>query len=306
MKIGFLGAGAIGGYFGGILAQAGHEVGFVARGETLQTLRTTGLTLIDADDKETILPGLLAAETFAELKDLLGGLDVAIIASKALPGNATFGPDPESLAGIPVVTTHNSVEIPYLAADLFGEENVLAGVARVYATRLGAAKVKRNPGPLSLAFGPMVPGTLPQGQALASALNDAGARGKFHPTPLVDVWAKAMFVTTTGTLGALVDKPIGYLCKEIPEQLDAFMREVETVGRAMGVELPEKVVEETMGFARQQYPEATSSMQRDIKDRLPNELDAQVGAIRRMGQRAGVVTPLFDFAQDVLEAQLRN
>lgn len=45
MKIGFLGAGAIGGYFGGILAQAGHEVGFVARGETLQTLRTTGLTL---------------------------------------------------------------------------------------------------------------------------------------------------------------------------------------------------------------------------------------------------------------------
>ncbi len=43
----------------GILAQAGHEVGFVARGETLQTLRTTGLTLIYADDKETILPGLL-------------------------------------------------------------------------------------------------------------------------------------------------------------------------------------------------------------------------------------------------------
>lgn len=115
-----------------------------------------------------------------------------------------------------------------------------------------------------------------------------------------------MFVTTTGTLGALVDRPIGYLIDEIPGQLEAFMREVETVARALEVALPNNVVEQTMGFAREQYPQATTSMQRDIKDRLPNELDAQVGAIRRMGQRAGVATPLFDFAQDVLEAQLRN
>lgn len=304
MKIGFLGAGAIGGYFGGTLSQAGHEVGYVARGKTLEALRS-GLTLIDASDNETFIPSPPAAETFAELIEQLGGLDVAIIATKALPGNGTFGPDPESLTGIPVVTTHNSVEIPYLAAARFGEENVLAGVARVFATRLGPAKIKRNPGPLSLAFGPMA-GSIPVGQQLAAALNEAGARGKYHAEPLVDVWAKAMFVTTTGTLGALVDRPIGYLIDEIPGQLEAFMREVETVARASEVALPNNVVEQTMGFAREQYPQATTSMQRDIKDRLPNELDAQVGAIRRMGQRAGVATPLFDFAQDVLEAQLRN
>ena len=47
-------------------------------------------------------------------------------------------------------------------------------------------------------------------------------------------------------------------------------------------------------------------MQRDIKEGLPNELDAQVGAIRRMGAKSGVKTPLWDFAQDVLEAQLRS
>ena len=47
-------------------------------------------------------------------------------------------------------------------------------------------------------------------------------------------------------------------------------------------------------------------MQRDIKAGLPNELDAQVGAIRRMGAKAGVKTPLWDFAQEVLEAQLRT
>ena len=115
-----------------------------------------------------------------------------------------------------------------------------------------------------------------------------------------------MFVTPTGTLGALVDKPIGYLCQEIPGQLEDFMREVESVGRALGVDLPDNVVEQTMEFARQQHPDNTSSMQRDIKEGLPNELDAQVGAIRRMGVKAGVATPLWDFAQEVLEAQLRT
>ncbi|MDU3175548.1 MAG: 2-dehydropantoate 2-reductase N-terminal domain-containing protein, partial [Corynebacterium striatum] len=66
MKIGFLGAGAIGGYFGGTLSQAGHEVGYVARGKTLEALRS-GLTLIDASDNETFIPSPPAAETFAEL-----------------------------------------------------------------------------------------------------------------------------------------------------------------------------------------------------------------------------------------------
>ena len=314
MKIGILGAGAIGGYFGGILKAAGHDVAFVARGETLNALEETGVTLVDAHREPTTtevikVPG---ARSFAEVGDLLGGLDVAIIATKALPGNETFGSaeDRAALQGIPVVTTHNSVEIPYLAAEEFGEDNILAGVARVYATRVGPARIRRNPGPLSLAFGPLsaeAPGSLRRtGQELAAALKEAGASSKFHDAAVVDVWSKAMFVTTTGTLGALVDKPIGYLCQEIPGQLEAFMREVEAVGRGMGVDLPADVVEQTMEFARQQHPDNTSSMQRDIKAGLPNELDAQVGAIRRMGVQAGVTTPLWDFAQDVLEAQLRS
>ncbi|MDN6099901.1 2-dehydropantoate 2-reductase [Corynebacterium flavescens] len=308
MKIGILGAGAIGGYFGGILQQAGHDVAFVARGESLETLRTTGLTLIDSAGA-TVL-NVTATASFAEAREALGGLDAAIIASKALPDNDTFGSEEDraQLQGVPVVTTHNSVEIPYLAADVFGADNVLAGVARVYATRLGPARVKRNPGPLSLAFG-LLPqaehaeGTLRTGEQLVEALRAGGAHSALEDDALADIWAKAMFVTTTGALGALVDEPIGYLRTAIRGQLKAFMREVESVARALGVNLAETVVEDTLGFVDQQYAEATSSMQRDITAGLPSELDAQVGAIRRMGKRAGVATPLFDFAQEVLEAR---
>ena len=306
MKIGFLGAGAVGGYFGGLMAQAGQDVGFVARGETLQVLRSTGLTLIDPDDNTTTVP-VTSAESFSELREALGGLDVVIVATKALPGNETF-PDVE---GVPVVTTHNSVEVPYLAAERFGENNVLPGVIRGYLTHLGPAKIKLHPGPLSLNVGTFAGDSASAGDRAAAVareltehLHAADIGGKCLDDIFVDVWSKALFVTTTGELGALANQPLGYLRTELRGSLEQLMREVEAVARGNNVALPENIVEKTLGFVDQQIPEATSSMQRDITAGKPNELDAQVGAIIRMGQRAGVDTPLHDLVYGALQGRL--
>lgn len=306
MKIGFLGAGAVGGYFGGLMAQAGQEVGFVARGETLEVLRSTGLTLIDPDDNTTTVP-VTSAESFSELREALGGLDVVIVATKALPGNETF-PDVE---GVPVVTTHNSVEVPYLAAERFAENNVLPGVIRGYLTHLGPAKIKLHPGPLSLNVGTFASGSASAGDRAAAVareltehLHAAEIGGKCLDDIFVDVWSKALFVTTTGELGALANQPLGYLRTELRGSLEQLMREVEAVARGNNVELPENIVEKTLGFVDQQISEATSSMQRDITAGKPNELDAQVGAIIRMGQKAGVETPLHDLVYGALQGRL--
>lgn len=301
MKIGFLGAGAVGGYFGGLMAQAGQEVGFVARGETLEVLRSTGLTLIDPDDNTTTVP-VTSAESFSELREALGGLDVVIVATKALPGNETF-PDVE---GVPVVTTHNSVEVPYLAAERFAENNVLPGVIRGYLTHLGPAKIKLHPGPLSLNVGTFAGDSKAEeiARELTEHLHAADIGGKCLDDIFVDVWSKALFVTTTGELGALANQPLGYLRTELRGSLEQLMREVEAVARGNNVELPENIVEKTLGFVDQQISEATSSMQRDITAGKPNELDAQVGAIIRMGQKAGVETPLHDLVYGALQGRL--
>lgn len=330
MKIGFLGAGAVGGYFGGLMAQAGQDVGFVARGETLEVLRSTGLTLIDPDVNTTTVP-VTSAESFSELREALGGLDVVIVATKALPGNETF-PDVE---GVPVVTTHNSVEVPYLAAERFGENNVLPGVIRGYLTHLGPAKIKLHPGPLSLNVGTFAGGGSVAGGAgagdraatenaadntatdrtaadraaaiareLTEHLHAANIGGKCLDDIFVDVWSKALFVTTTGELGALANQPLGYLRTELRGSLEQLMREVEAVACGNNVALPENIVEKTLGFVDKQIPEATSSMQRDITAGKPNELDAQVGAIMRMGQKAGVETPLHDLVYGALQGRL--
>lgn len=312
MKIGFLGAGAVGGYFGGLMAKAGQDVGFVARGATLEALQSSGLTLISPDANSTTIP-VTATTDFSELREKLGGLDVIIVATKALPGNETF-PDVD---GVPIVTTHNSVEIPYTAADQFGENNVLPGVIRGYLTHLGPAKVQLHPGPLSLNVGTFG-GVETAGSDLSNAASARIARelvehlqaadigGKFLDDVFVDVWSKALFVTTTGELGALANQPLGYLRTELRGSLEQLMREVEAVARGNNVDLPDNIVPKTLGFVDKQIPEATSSMQRDITDGKPNELDAQVGAIRRMGQRAGVDTPLHDLIYGALQGRLAS
>lgn len=284
------------------MAQAGQEVGFVARGATLETLRSTGLSLTDPAGQRSVVE-VASAENFSELRRTLGGLDVIIVATKALPGNETF----PNVEGVPVVTTHNSVEIPYLAAQRFGRDNVIAGVVRGYLTHTGPAAVTLHPGPLSLNVGPF-PGesgaSAEVAEQLVEHLHAAGIGGRCLDDIIQDVWSKALFVTTTGELGALANQPLGYLRTELREQLRALMSEVETVARANEVNLPADIVDTTLGFVDQQIPEATSSMQRDIAAGLPNELDAQVGAIRRMGQRAGVETPLHDLVHRALAGRL--
>ena len=308
MKIGFLGAGAVGGYFGGLMAKAGQDVGFVARGETLARLQDTGLKLTDPEDHVHDIP-VVSASDFGELKRKLGGLDVVVVATKALPGNETF-PD---VQGVPVVTTHNSVEIPYIAAERFGAENVIPGVIRGYLTHTGPAAVKLYPGPLSLNVGAFPRSDASShdhaasiGRELVEHLHAAGIGGSYYEDIFRDVWSKAMFVTTTGELGALALQPLGYLRTELRPTLQRLMEEVETVGRAHGVNLPKDIVAKTLAFADEQIPSATSSMQRDITAGLPNEMDAQVGAIRRMGQRAGVETPLHDLVHGALVGRLAS
>ncbi|WKD57310.1 2-dehydropantoate 2-reductase [Corynebacterium capitovis DSM 44611] len=292
-----MGAGGVGGYIGGLLALAGNDVGFIARGETLAALQEHGLRLTNADGLTTVTQ-CEAGGTSAEVVDKLGGVDVVVVATKALKSGDTFA-DIGTLSDVPIVTTHNSVEVHFTAADIFGADRVLAGVVRGYMTRTAPAEITLNPGPLSLSFGllPGIHGTPLAVPELAAALKDAGVRSTYYGPDgavLVDVWMKAMFVATTGVLGAVSGQPMGHLRAELRPQLRGLMQEVFQVGRALGIPLPEDAVEKNLSLCDAQYPEATSSMHRDIVAGVPSELDAQVGALRRMARRGEVDTPLLD------------
>ena len=292
MRFAFIGAGAVGGWFGGRLLAAGHDVAFVARGATLDVLRREGLRLND----EAPVP----VETAGSLAEL-GECDVVFLTVKA-----TEDTDLEALlaglgASTPVAVTQNAVEMPGRVAAVVGGARTWPGVVRGFFHHTGPGRVEFHGGPSSYVFGTFDASDPAHLQPVAEALEAAGIAATVHPEILLDVWEKAMFVTCFGGLGAVTGKPLGYLRTSMRDSLASLMREVRAVALAEGVPLSDDVVERTMAFADRMPATATSSMQRDIAAGDPGELDAQVGAVVRLGAVHGVDTRLHSLIFSLLE-----
>ncbi|WIM68544.1 2-dehydropantoate 2-reductase [Corynebacterium breve] len=296
MKIAIIGAGAIGAWYAGNLLKAGHDIAVVARGETLEAVRRRGLLV----NSETPIP----VPVFGHISQVERP-DVVILAMKSTGQpmeDILAGLDPNSL----VATTQNSVEAPLRVAQVVGKERTLPGVVRGYFHHVGPGAVEFHGGPCSYDFGTWDGAENLLVDELATVLQSAGIDATVRDDIFVDVWEKAMFVTTTGALGAATGHALGALRSE-PWRgtLEAMMHEVAEAGRGVGVPLSGNVVQRTLAFGDAMPAESTTSMQRDIAAGIPGELDAQIGAITREGRRGGVATPLCDLVFHLLEEKFR-
>ncbi len=122
------------------------------------------------------------------------------------------------------------------------------------------------------------------------------------------LWEKFLLVTSFGGVGAVSRAPIGVI-RAMPETrllLELCMQEASAVARAQRVLLNDTVVADTMKFIDSLAPNATTSLQRDIADRKPSEIDFWNGSVVRQGQAAGVPTPVNQFIyHSVLPQELR-
>jgi len=298
MKIAVIGAGGIGGYFGGRLAAAGHEVGFVARGAHLEALRRHGLTVRSVNGDFTVAP----ARATDEPREL-GAAEVVMLAVKTWQlEQATALLAPLMGSGTAVLTTQNGVEAPQQVADVVGREAVLPGLAKIFASIEEPGVIRHVGGPASLAFAEWDGSPSDRVERLRTALVEAGVAATVPESVWTELWAKFLFVVPFGGLGAVTDAPIGVL-RSAPgtrRLLEDAMREIRDVGQALGVKLPGDIVESTMAFVDQQPPEGRSSLQRDLLSGRPSELDAWNGAVARLGSGAGVATPIHALLYDVL------
>lgn len=295
MKIVFIGAGAIGGYYGGQLAKAGHDITYVVRPETREVIDAEGVTLINPEGTENISN----ISTVASL-DEVESADLVISAIKIFGDPAL----PETLPeGAAFMTTENSVEYPMLAQEKYGSQRVIPAVVRAFVHREGPATAHHMGGVLALSFGTLDSATEAVVQQLKEALDQTPIKAKVHPDILSDVWMKAMMVTCFGSLGAVLEKPIGVLRTEYRDSLAALMTEATNTARAAGIELREDVVEKVLSFVDQQPAKATSSMQRDILEGLASELDSQVGGIVRIARGSGATAPLHQLVWDALSTK---
>lgn len=308
MNILVFGAGGVGGYFGGRLAEAGHQVTFIARGAHLAAIREQGLRVHSIAGDFTIHPAQAAdSPAEAELPDviLLGvkAWDVPAAAQALQPvmGPQTF-----------IVPLQNGVTAPDELAAILGRERVLGGLCRISAFIDSPGIIKHVGVDPYIAFAELDGQTTERVERLRAAF--AACKGLTVEIPSdiqAALWNKFLFIVSLSGVGAVTRQPVGVF-RAVPESralLIAALEETAAVARARGIHLPEDAVQRTLAFIDNAPASLTASMQRDIMQAKPSELESQNGAVVRLGRELGIATPTHAFIYASLlpgELQARN
>jgi 2-dehydropantoate 2-reductase len=303
MKIVMFGAGGVGGYFGGRLAQAGCDVAFVARGAHLEALRRDGLRIVSPKG-DVHVPRVRASADPREL----GAADVVFFTVKLYDADAAaaqlaplVGPDTM------VVTLQNGVDAVDIVAGHVGRAHTLAGVAYVAAV-IDPPGTIRHTALESLIVGEIDGAMSPRLLALQAAAEGAGIGFTASPHILVDLWSKFARLSVFSAMTAITRSPIGVLRAQ-PELMALLERaawETIAVGRAHGVPLTDAVLDEVRVMMRGLPPQAQSSMLSDLERQRPLELPWLSGAVVRLGAEKGVATPIHGFVTTVLQPFVRG
>ena len=292
MRIAVMGAGGVGGYFGGRLAQAGHDVTFIARGRHMEAMLRDGLRVESINGDFSVSP-VQATDN----PETVGGVDLVVIGVKAwqIPETAArLGPviGPQTL----VLPLQNGLEASAQLADVLGSAAVLGGLCGIYSFIAAPGCIRHIGIDPWVTFGAMQPGQTERLAEIQGALQQAGITVNIAPDIRVPLWDKFL-VLRWGVVGAVCRAPAGVL-RSLPQvrgMMDQAGREVLEVADTQGIVLEADALERSSALLDSLPAVATTSLQRDIMEGRPSELDAQAGALVRLGQREGVATPLHAF-----------
>ena len=290
MRLAVVGAGGVGGYFGGRLAQAGESVVFIARGAHLEAIRRDGLRVESIAGDFLIRP----AETTAD-PEAAGAVEAVLVCVKAWQVTEAartlrplLGPDTF------VVPLQNGVEAAGELSAVIGPERVLGGLCKIVSYIVGPGHIRHAGAVPRVEFGERDGERTARVAALRAAFERCAGVSVDTPRDIeAATWEKFLFIAPFGGVAAVTRMPAGVV-RTVPETRDLLqraMREVLELARARGVELAAGAVERTLAYVDDLPEDATASMQRDIMEGRPSELDYQTGAIVRLAREVRVEVP---------------
>lgn len=303
MRIAFIGAGGVGGYFGARLIAAGEDVTFIARGAHLAAMQKSGLRIESPKGNLHLREVKATADiTSVEQVDVVfltvKMYDLEQAAASVLP---LVGPHTA------VITLQNGVEAVDIVANSVPAQNVVGGVAYVAAV-IAEPGLIRHTSLDALIFGELDGRRSERLLALEAACGRGGFGARVSDNIGVDLWAKFARLSVFSGMTAVTRSPIGVL-RDDPElytMLQAACEETISVGRARGVALPGALMGEIEQMVRALPHHAKASMLEDLERGKRLELPWLSGAVVRLGKAAGVATPIHSFIATVLKPHVNG
>lgn len=289
MNITVMGAGGLGGYFGGLLAQGGHTVTFVARGAHLEALRRQGGMHLRTVHGDFFAPAHATPDPGdGPAPDLIFFSVKSFDTQRAAEAIGRRLP-PQT----PILSVQNGVENEEILARMYGAERILGGNVYLLATIQAPGVVEQSGGPRTLNFGEWQGGMSDRTRWLEAAFRDAGINATASSDIVREKWVKFALICAQAGMTALTRLPIGDIRATPPTwaMYRRLLEEVVAVGQARGVMLDGRVVDDHLALAARLEPTYTSSMHYDLTHGKRLEIEALHGTAARYAREAGISAP---------------
>lgn len=299
MKIAVYGAGGVGAYFGGRLAQAGAEVHLIARGAHLEALQNDGL------DAESI-HGDFSVDLHATSDPAdIGECDYVLFCVKSFDTESAAR-NMEPLLGdeTAVISLQNGVDNEETLATEIGREHVMGGIAYIFSTISEPGAIAHTDGPARIIYGELDGARSERAERFDDLCERAdGMEGVLSDDIWTDIWNKYALISAVSGVTAAIRLPLGAIRESDAswELLVDLLYEVQDVAGAEGVEVADEVIDEWTEFVRDLDDDTYSSLHYDMTNGKRMELEALQGTVVRKADEHDVDVPRSRTIYSILE-----
>ena len=288
MKVAVMGAGAVGGYYGGVLAKDGVDVTLICRGAHRDAIRSAGLRVDSHWGEFNVSPA--ATNDPGEV----GPVDLVLHCTK-LYSNDEAVPmlRPMICDGTTILTVQNGVTSGQTLADEFGWDRVLQGATYIEAAIMAPGHIEQSGSAARIEFGERDGKMSDRAQAIKSLLDRTGIQVAVSSDIASTLWTKLVAVAAIGTAMTVSRSSLPEVLSwpEGTATIRTVMEEIVAVGKARGIVFSPDVVDERFEAAAEEAEEFKSSLQADMQAGKPLEVDELLGAVVRMGRDMEIPVP---------------
>ena len=297
MKILIIGAGGVGGYFGGKLAKAGNDVTFIARSEHLKQMKTNGLTVnsilgnfhvdnIKATDKinDVESPDLILIAVKAwQISSIAHELKLII------KPNTTILPLQNGVSAIDELKEH------------LNQKNIIGGLCRIISKIESPGIINHFGANPTIIFGEIDNSKTERIKSLKNLFDNAGIASNIAVDIHSEIWKKYISICISGLL-AITKTTYGELReqKETRQMMIELFAEIYQLSQKMGIKIEPDFIDKTIAFIDTLPYESTTSLSRDVWEGKPSEIDCQNGTVVKLAEKFGVDVPVNRFVYNCI------
>ncbi len=306
MKIAIIGAGGTGGYFGAKLAQAGNNVTFLARGEHLEAIKKSGLTVKSIDDNFHVA-NIKATDKISEIE----AADLILVCVKAWQIKEIRNELKSLLhTNTVVLPVQNGVLAAQELSETLGQQYVAGALCRII-SKIEAPGVINHIGVKpTIVFGDLYNSLDTKLNNIKNVLENAEIAAKISTNIEAELWKKFIAICVSGLM-AVTKTTYGEMC-QLPQtrsMMIDLLTEIYNLSQKTGIAIEPEFVEKTIAFMDTFPYNSTSSLTRDVWAGKPSEIEYQNGTVVKLGEKYGINTPINRFIYNSIlpmELKARN